>query len=45
METHLLTGEGVIRMAPSLFIDARTPYYKYRSSTTCQSMICQSAER
>ena len=92
METHLLTGEGVIRMAPSLFtsgvrprhkvskrnfnsgpdprskflglaletkervaskqdaygsmiIDTNSPYYKYRSSTTCQSMICQSAER
>ena len=45
METHLLTGEGAILMTPSLFIDARTPYYKYRSSTTRQSTICQSAER
>ena len=77
METHLLTGEGVIRMAPSLFnsgpdprskflglapetkkrvaskqdaygsmiIDTNSPYYKYRSSTTRQSTIRQSAER
>ena len=45
METHLLAGEGVIRMAPSLFIDTNSPYYKYRSSTTRQSTICQSAER
>lgn len=92
METHLLTGEGVIKMAPSLFtsgvrprhkvskrnfnsgpdprskflglapetkkrvaskqdaygsmiIDTNSPYYKYRSSTTRQSTICQSAER
>jgi hypothetical protein len=29
----------------SMIIDARTPYYKYRSSTTRQSTICQSAER